>query len=66
MIKVIIIDDEVKAIESLKKTIVTYCPDLMVLGCGRNVEEAINLINQCFIGFIPFRGNLGLRSSFYF
>jgi two-component system LytT family response regulator len=46
MIKVIIIDDEVKAIESLKKTIVNYCPELSILECGRNVEEALNLINQ--------------------
>ena len=46
MIKVIIIDDEVKAIESLKKTIANYCPELTVVGCGGNVEDAINLINQ--------------------
>jgi two-component system LytT family response regulator len=46
MIKVIIIDDEAKARESLKKTIISYCPELTILACGNNVEDAITLINQ--------------------
>ena len=46
MIKVIIIDDEAKARESLKKTIITYCPELTILACGNNVEDAITLINH--------------------
>ena len=46
MIKVIIIDDEAKARESLKKTIISYCPELTILACGNNVEDAITLINH--------------------
>jgi len=46
MIKVIIIDDEPKAKESLKKTIAIYCPELTILACGNNVEDALTLINQ--------------------
>ena len=45
MINAIIIDDEAKARESLKKTIIAYCPEINILAMGNNVEEAIKLIN---------------------
>lgn len=46
MINAIIIDDEAKARESLKKTITTYCPEINILAMGNNVDEAVKLINQ--------------------
>ena len=46
MINAIIIDDEAKARESLKKTITSYCPEINVLAMGNNVDEAVKLINQ--------------------
>ncbi len=46
MINAIIIDDEAKARESLKKTITAYCPEINILAMGNNVDEAVKLINQ--------------------
>lgn len=46
MINAIIIDDEAKARESLKKTIIAYCPEINILAMGNNVDEAVKLINQ--------------------
>lgn len=46
MINAIIIDDEAKARESLKKTITSYCPEINILAMGNNVDEAVKLINQ--------------------
>ena len=46
MIKAIIIDDEIKARDSLKKTIALYCPEINILATGNNVDDAVNLIQQ--------------------
>ncbi len=44
MIKAIIVDDELSARQSLSKCIQEYCEDVHVVGMGKNVEEAIDLI----------------------
>lgn len=46
MINAIIIDDENRARESLKKTIAIYCPEINIVGTGSNVEDALKLIHQ--------------------
>ncbi len=46
MITAVIIDDESKARESLKKTITSYCPEVSILAMGNNVADAVTLINE--------------------
>lgn len=46
MITAVIIDDESKARESLKNTIMTYCPEVNILAMGNNVDDAVKLINE--------------------
>ena len=46
MITAVIIDDESKARESLKKTITSYCPEVTILAMGNNVADAVTLINE--------------------
>lgn len=46
MITAVIIDDESKARESLKKTITSYCPEVNILAMGNNVADAVTLINE--------------------
>lgn len=44
MIKVIIVDDEQTARESLVNCIQQYCDGISIVGIGKNVEEAVDLI----------------------
>jgi two-component system LytT family response regulator len=44
MITALIIDDEQRARDLLKKTIEKYCPDVQIMGTGSSVDEAVNLI----------------------
>ena len=44
MINALIIDDEPKAREALKKTVIDYCPDVNIQAMGASVEEAMQLI----------------------
>jgi two-component system LytT family response regulator len=46
MIKAVIIDDESKGIEILRILVKNHCPDVTVIGCAEEVQEAIELINR--------------------
>jgi two-component system LytT family response regulator len=46
MLKSIIIDDELKARESLKKMLLTFCENIEVMATCQNVMEAIEAINR--------------------
>jgi two-component system LytT family response regulator len=46
MIRSIIVDDELKSRESLKKILLTFCDDVEVLATCQNVVEAIGAIDQ--------------------
>ncbi len=45
MITALIIDDEQRSQDLLKKTIEKYCPDVKVMAIGSSVDEAVNLIH---------------------
>ncbi len=45
-IRTVIVDDDVKSIESLQILIQTYCPTYSIAGTAQNVREGINRINS--------------------
>ena len=47
MIKSIIVDDELKSRESLKKLLTTFCVNVEVLATCQNVEEGLEAIKNC-------------------
>src|SRR6188768_1338987 len=46
MLKSIIVDDELKSRESLKKMLVAFCQDVEVLATCQNVAEAVKAIEE--------------------
>lgn len=45
-IRTVIIDDESRARETIKKMIMLYCPDIEIIGEAANVAEGVRLINN--------------------
>ena len=46
MLKSIIVDDELKSRESLKKMVATFCQDVEVMATCQNVAEAIKAVEE--------------------
>lgn len=63
-IKAVIIDDELKAREILKKLIATYCPALEIIGEGNTIESGIQVISQCQPDLVFLDIHLDTQNSF--
>lgn len=46
MLKTIIIDDEIKARETIRNMLETYCPDVEVIGSAGSVKEGIKVLEK--------------------
>ena len=45
VIRAVLIDDEIRAIQNLTDLITTYCPQIKIIGKSQNVPEAMAIIN---------------------
>ena len=64
MIRTILIDDEMKAREILKKMISAYCPQLEIIGEGNDVESGIQIISSLNPDLVFLDIHLGNQISF--
>lgn len=63
-IKTIIIDDELKAREILKKLIASYCPAIEIVGEANTIESGIQIISQCQPDLVFLDIHLDTQNSF--
>lgn len=52
MIRTIVIDDEVKARETIRNMLNTYCPDIKIIGTAGSVNEGVKLLNKTSVDLV--------------
>lgn len=52
MIRTIVIDDEVKARETIRNMLNTYCPDIEIIGTAGSVNEGVKLLNKISVDLV--------------